>query len=233
MKCEAARFGFSAYANEGPDIDRIEPLFRQRQIAEYLLEALLEARPRALFAVKRERTVTKAEREARAAAEASGVPIEVPVVDSGTGTPDYFVIDPRVSARTKAYVDTTAFRLAFTSQTDALGNFLNRLASFELPVLVREVEIDAATAEESGSGWRRGGGDTGGGVRRPPLSCWRRSSALRRRCRVGGKTCCRIAHTAPRRRPHRDQVASKYTVTVEFIGLVGAPLAGGGPPPTP
>ena len=147
MRPEAARF--FRLCQRRPHIDRIEPLFRQRQIAEYLLEALLEARPRALFAVKRERTVTKAEREARAAAEASGVPIEVPVVDSGTGTPDYFVIDPRVSARTKAYVDTTAFRLAFTSQTDALGNFLNRLASFELPVLVREVEIDAATAEES------------------------------------------------------------------------------------
>jgi hypothetical protein len=95
VRPEAARFGFAKYANEGPEMDRIEPVFRQRQIAEYLLESLFEAKPRALFAVKRERTQTKAEREARAAAEAAGTPAEEVPADSDSESPDYFIIDPR------------------------------------------------------------------------------------------------------------------------------------------
>ncbi len=37
----------------------------------------------------------------------------------------------------------------FTGQTVTLRTFLNKLASFELPVLVREVEVDRATAEDA------------------------------------------------------------------------------------
>ncbi|HEY1108718.1 MAG TPA: Amuc_1100 family pilus-like protein, partial [Opitutaceae bacterium] len=42
---EASRFGFASYTNEGPEADRIESVFRQRQVIQYLTEALLEARP--------------------------------------------------------------------------------------------------------------------------------------------------------------------------------------------
>ena len=240
VRPEAARFGFSAYANEGPDVDRIEPLFRQRQIAEYLLEALLEARPRALFAVKRERTITRAEKEARAAAEASGVPVEASAVDSGAGTPDYFVIDPRVSARVKGYIDTTAFRFVFTSQTAPLRNFLNRLASFELPVLVREVEVDAATTEEAAA--VQNGEDV---AVKPDLESAAPASVLlatepssakgATAKSVAGKPAA--AARAPRTAmatPIVTKSLSKYTVTVEFIELVSAPAAGAeAPPPTP
>ncbi len=146
LRPEAARLGFAAYANEGPVQDHIEPVFRQRQIAQYLVEALIEARPRALLTVKRERTLSKADREARAAALASGEPAPE---NSGEDGPDYFTIDPRVSARAPGFIDTTAFRFAFIGQTAALRTFLNKLASFELPVLVREVEVEVATLEEA------------------------------------------------------------------------------------
>lgn len=146
VKPEAARFGFAAYANEGPVQDHIEPVFRQRLIAQYLVESLLEARPRAILSVKREHTLSKAEREARAAAAANG---EAPVETTSDEGPDYFTIDPRVTARRPGFIDTTAFRFVFTGQTAALRNFLNRLASFELPVLVREVEVDTASIEEA------------------------------------------------------------------------------------
>jgi len=69
VRPEASRFGFLQYANEGPETDRIEPVFRQRQVAEHLLEALLTSKPRSLVSVKRERPLTKGEREARLAAE--------------------------------------------------------------------------------------------------------------------------------------------------------------------
>src|SRR2546425_1207906 len=71
-----------------PDLERIEAVFHQRQIAQYLLESLLEAHPRALLAVKRERPLTRKEREERdaaaiaaAAAAASGTPAE-PVAET-------------------------------------------------------------------------------------------------------------------------------------------------------
>jgi hypothetical protein len=150
VRPEAARFGFAVYVNEGPEADRIEPVFRQRQIAQYIIESLLEARPRALLSVRRERTMTKAEREVRDSAIASGQPAPEPTDNSEDG-PDYFGIDPRVSARVPGFVDATAFRVTFTGQTMALRSFLNRLASFDLPVLVREVEVDIATPEEAAS----------------------------------------------------------------------------------
>jgi hypothetical protein len=146
VRADATRFGFAAYANEGPTQEHIEPVFRQRQIAQYLLEALVEARPRAIFSVKREPTLSKADREARAAAQANNQPLPEVTFEDG---PDYFTIDPRVTARVPGFIDTIPFRFVFTGQTAALRSFLNKLAAFELPVLVREVEVEVATAEES------------------------------------------------------------------------------------
>jgi hypothetical protein len=146
VRPEANRFGFAAFANEGPLHDHIEPVFRQRQMIQYLVETLIEARPRSLIAVKREPTVSKADRDARTAAIANGeTPVEPEVVEG----PDYFTIDPRVTARMPGFIDTMAFRLVFTGQTAALRTFLNQLASFQLPVLVREVEVETASAEEA------------------------------------------------------------------------------------
>jgi hypothetical protein len=143
---EADRFGFAAFVNEGPVQEHIEPVFRQRQIVQYLIESLIKAVPRSIVSVKREPTISQDEREARAAALANGeTPAEFEI-DEG---PDYFTIDPRVSARVPGFIDTSAFRFVFTGQTAALRTFLNQLASFELPVLVREVEVDTASADEA------------------------------------------------------------------------------------
>ena len=146
---EAARFGFAVYANEGPVPGHIEPVFRQRQVAQYLVEALIDAKPRAISGVKRERTVPKADREAQAQALANGE--QPPELELGEDGPDYFTVDPRVTARMPGYLDTTGFRFVFTGQTAALRTFLNRLASFELPILVREVEVESTSAEEAAS----------------------------------------------------------------------------------
>ncbi|MBM3852848.1 MAG: hypothetical protein FJ399_06795 [Verrucomicrobia bacterium] len=240
VRPEAARFGFSAYANEGPETDRIEPVFRQRQVTEYLLEALLAARPRALFSVKRERTLTKAEREARAAAAAEGAPPEEPAPDPGSDSPDYFGVGPGVSARVRGYVDSTAFRLVFTGQTAALRSFLNKLASFELPVLVREVEVDAATAEEAVA--------TPNGEEAPtrmePTDAAAASVVLSTesspakgaspaKAAPGKAAAAARAPRAALALPIVSKSLSKYTVTVEFIELVAAqPPAGEAPPPT-
>ena len=219
IRPEAARFGFATFANEGPMPDHIEAVFRQRQIAQYLVDALIEARPRALFSVKREATLGKAEREARAAAIANG---EAPPQVHGEEGPDYFEIDPRVSARVPGFIDTIPFRFVFTGQTAALRSFLNRLASFELPVLVREVEVELATAEESASA--------------PVVE---ESAATATDTSVAASVLLTTDDPAPRpvapkapRAPRTSttmpivaKTISKFTVTVEFVELVPPPEA--------
>lgn len=235
VRPEAARFGFAKYANEGPETDRIEPIFRQRLIAEYLLESLFEAKPRALFTVKRERTQTKAEREARAAAEAAGTPVEETPADSDSESPDYFVIDPRVSARVKGYLNTAPFRFVFTGQTATLRNFLNRLAAFDLPVLVREVEVEPATAEEAApTAAAEAAVATAGPAPEAPAA----TSVVLTVDPAAVKAAAAKSASAARPQvtaPIVSKSLSKYTVTVEMVEIVasGAPPEAETPPPTP
>lgn len=213
IRPEAARFGFSSYANEGPVKEHIEPVFRQRQIAQYLVEALLEAHPRSLFSVKRERTMSKADREARDAAVAGGQP--PPEITGQEGT-DYFTIDPRVTARAAGFIDTTAFRFVFTGQTAALRTFLNRLASFELPVLVREVEVEPATAEESAAVAVT---DESAAADVVPTAA-PASVVLSIKPPAPAKPASARASRPSTAVPLVSKPLSKYTVTVEFVELV-------------
>lgn len=151
IRPDAERGGFSLYANEGPDLEHIEPVFRQRLVVEHVLGALFESHPRALLAVKRETPLGKREREERDAAlaaaggaPATDAPLQVATDDAG----DFFALDPRASVRAPGFLDATAFRVTFIGQTAALRAFLNRLAAFELPLLVREVQVEPTTFEE-------------------------------------------------------------------------------------
>lgn len=219
VRAEASRFGFVQYANEGPETDRIEPVFRQRQLAEFLLEALLAAKPRTLVAVKRERPLTKAEREARAAAEAAGTPVEDPAPGAGD-SPDFFAVDPRVTARVKGHIETAPFRFVFTGQTAALRNFLVRLAEFELPVLVREVEVEPVGGEEAAAFLAEGAkpaGEPAADAKAPPATKAAPKAAAPR---------------APAAVPIVTRSLSRFTVTVELVELV-PPAAPGGENPAP
>ncbi|MBI5693914.1 MAG: hypothetical protein HZC55_27895 [Verrucomicrobia bacterium] len=235
LRPEAARFGFSKYANEGPETDRIAPIFRQRQIAEYLITALLEAKPRAVISIKRERTLTKAEREARAAAEANGETPDETAVDAGSDSPDYFVIDPRVSARVKGYLDTTPFRFVFTGQTATLRAFLSRLASFELPVLVREVEVEPATAEESASAASDNVPAASSETPTSPSVVLTTDAAPKGTASKEAATKTQAPASAARATttPIVSKSLSKFTVTVEFIDLLPANTAPAEEQPAP
>ncbi len=235
---EASRFGFAAYANEGPENDRIEPVFRQRQVIQYLTEALLEAKPTALLAIKREPTLSKAERQARdealAAAMANaqpGVPLDlsgVPEIAMPDG-PDYFKINPQASVKKPGFIETEAYRFIFSGQTAALRTFLNRLAAFEIPVLVREVEVVPAANDEIN-------------VERAPAE---EQPAEEPAAGEGAASIVLApkAAKAPAAKAPRGQTAapivtrpiSKFTVTVEFVHLVtpAAPAAEGEQPTTP
>lgn len=121
-------FGFEQYLGEAavPEgVERVSRLDKQRQILSYLMTQLIEASPQSIDAV--ERGVLEAEEEASKA----------------------FKIDPLISARVPGAIDTIAFRLTFTGYTDALRDFLNRLAAFELPIVVRRIEVDRPSGSET------------------------------------------------------------------------------------
>lgn len=215
LRPEAARFGFSLYANEGPEVERIASVFHQRQVAQYVMESLIDAKPRALLSVQREPALTKKEKEDRdaaAIATANGAPPGPEAMPSVPDGPDFFAIDPRASARVPGYLDTTAFRLTFVGQTAALRSFLNKLASFELPVLVREVEVEPASANEAAE--PSAGVDDGAGAA---------SSVV-----LTTKPAAKPAPAAPKAggaSPIVTKPWCRFTVTVEYIELVSAAAA--------
>lgn len=122
------RFGFATHVNEGPVAEQLAIVHRQQLATHWLVETLLESRPLALLAVRRERPVADGPRDARDRAE------------------DFFELDRSLSLRQPGQVETVAFRLEFTGQTAALRNFLNSLAVFRQPVVVRSVEVEPLSA---------------------------------------------------------------------------------------
>jgi hypothetical protein len=199
------RFGFAAYANEGPEAGLIAPVFRQRLVAQYLIETLLEARPKALLAVQRERPLRKSERDALAAAAAGGPapePAAAAAVPDDGPSADLLEPEPHDRARPPGAVETTAFRLTFTGQTATLRALLNKLAGFELPIVVRSVEVEPAPEETPAAAEAAAG---------PPAA----SVVLTADGVVSGRPPAPV--------PLIAQPVSKFTVTVEFIEL--APVA--------
>lgn len=264
VRPEANAFGFGVYTHAGPVAGRIAEVFHQRQIAQYLVESLVEAHPRSIFAVQREHALTKPEKDARdlaaltAAAQAAGTPAPdappapdnpPPPVETEPEGADFFEMDPRASARAPGYIDTTAFRLVFTGQTTALRAFLNKLASFELPVLVREVNVDIASPEEAAvatpaedASAAEAASAAAANVPASVVLTTTPSGKPAVAAASSGKAAARPASRVTPPTPIVARPLSKFTVTVEFIDLVpsaaataaaAAPADPGAPAPAP
>ena len=135
------RFGFAAHAREGPGTELAPAVFRQRIVLQYLVETLIEAHPQAVLTVQRERPLTLVQRTQRnhlAPVGANGTGPGAPYGQPG----DFFAFDRNISLRVPGLVDSEAFRLEFTGQTRTVRAFLNSLASFRLPLVVRSVEAE-------------------------------------------------------------------------------------------
>lgn len=122
------RFGFSAYAHQGPPAGLIAAVFGERQLIQGLVSALIEARPKRLLAVQREPA-------GNAGAGKNGG------AETGVPDPDLFGMDSRLTAREPGRVATTAFRVSFTGQTAVLRAFLHALADLDRPLMVRGIEV--------------------------------------------------------------------------------------------
>lgn len=192
------RFSFSAYASAGPDRELIPQVFRQRQVAEYLLDALIEAHPTELLSVQRERPLTKVQREALK----SGQSVGGSQSGSSQGPTDLFEIDSRITARVAGFVNASAFRLAFTGETDSLRSLLNKLATFELPLVVRGVEVEPIAKAQAAA----------------------TSAPANSLSSIFGTPVAASTPAQPEKpKPLVDRTLSKFTVTVELIDLVEAP----------
>jgi len=206
------RFGFASYASAGPDRDLIPQVFRQRQIAEYLLDALFAAHPRELVSLQRERPLTNA--QVAAADAGKPMPAAPALAPAGKDADaDLFEIDPRISARVPGFVRATAFRLTFLGETESLRVLLNKLAAFELPLVVRSVEVEPAAAS-SGTGKTSSSSSSSSGADANSLS------AIFGGIPAGSSTATTTEPAKPK--PLVAKVLSKFTVTVELIDLVSA-----------
>lgn len=196
-------FGFATYATEGPERDLIPQVFRERQVAQYLLRALFASHPSEMISFQRERPLTRRQ----LAASAEGKSFKSGDTASSTSNGDFFEIDPRISARVPGFVRATAFRLTFVGYTQSLRILLNKLATFDLPLVVRSVEVEPFVANENGNS-----------PQSPVESESNSLSAIFGNVPVGTATSAEAAPAKPV--PLVAKSPSKFTVTVELIDLV-------------
>ena len=114
-------FGFEKYLKEtniSQDSALVPQLDKQRQVLSYILNQLIAADPAGIQAVERE------------------------ILGEPTSETSGFEINPAISARVPGTIDTLAFRVTFTGYTPTLRKFLNNLAQFDLPIVVRSVTVD-------------------------------------------------------------------------------------------
>ncbi|MDQ8208656.1 Amuc_1100 family pilus-like protein [Coraliomargarita sp. SDUM461003] len=127
-------FGFEQYVDDASpleDPEKIKVLDMQRHILGYLLDRLYDANPVSIQSVKRE------------------VLEQAPLASNAKGKDQGFRIEAPVSARVPGAIDTLGFSLSFTGYTSSLRSFLNDLAKFDLPIVVRSIEVERPTGQKA------------------------------------------------------------------------------------
>lgn len=144
------RFGFATYGHEGPEVEMLASVHRQRVVIQHLVETLFEARPQALLGVQRERPRAAASLAVSTAAMPSGAAASsAPVPAPARGreeSADFFAPAARLRVPASDLLTGELFRLEFTGQTRTLRAFLNALVASPLPLTVRAVEVAPANA---------------------------------------------------------------------------------------
>ena len=122
---EDERFGFASYARQGPSLDALTRVHRQREAAGTLLESLFEARPHGFERLQREDPLKEARR-----------------VTGGREEGDYFAFGDVPPMALPSNAEAEAFRITFVGHTRALRRWINRLAAMPGPVVVRDLQVE-------------------------------------------------------------------------------------------
>jgi len=186
---EGMAFGFEAYAQQAsvPEaVSAIPKLDQQRQVLVYILTQLIDANPQAILSVERELVV--------------GENLAAEQVKSS------FRIEPAVSARVADAIDTLAFRVVFDGYTDNLRLFLNNLAQFDWPIVVRSVQVERPDEQVLKS------------ESKPP------KSTLDELFGAFASTAAssEIAEVVESQKPVVSENASRFMVTLEFIEIISS-----------
>lgn len=121
---ENLSFGFEAYAEQAsvPEAPRVISLLdQQRQVLTYVMRQLLASDPLEIVSVQRQLLSGEAPLDANKQHD--------------------FTIPKAASVRVEGLIQTIPIKLKFCAYTDSLRNFLNKLAEFEMPILVRSIQV--------------------------------------------------------------------------------------------
>ena len=126
---EGEKFGFYEIerSGRGPEVINLEHVYHQRVIIAHLLSKLFVANPQKILAVYREPVFSHSSIDLRSSDSFS--------------KKDFFKVDSSISAKIPNTINTMGFQFVFAGQTRTLRSFLTQLASFDLPVVVRSVEV--------------------------------------------------------------------------------------------
>lgn len=142
-------FGMSLYLGRGvtaPPADKFAAVFKQVKVLDYILGHLMED---AKLPEQKMKIVSIQREDVTAVAGVNGA--TVAPTEGGT-TSDFFTIDPTITARVPGAINTLAFRIQFIAYSESLRILLDNLAKFELPLVVRSVNVEPASADKALTG---------------------------------------------------------------------------------
>jgi len=194
-------FGMSMYIGRvvAPTADKMPAVFTQLKVLDYILghligDAKLDDQKMMLVSVMRENVGLPT--------PTPGQPAVSPSSDQNTS--DIFVVPPTITARGPG-VDTLAFQIQFIGYSESLRLLLSDLKTFEMPLVVRSIEV--AHAEQSTLD-----AAVTGGSNPTPLSAEDRAKAKA---------------NATARKPVVAENLSQFTLVIEYVQLPPPPVVPG------
>ncbi|QYY36533.1 Amuc_1100 family pilus-like protein [Ruficoccus sp. ZRK36] len=200
-------FSFSRFLESGtpPPSKFIPAVFEQKEVLGYLLRKLYDSQPTGILSIQRETQVEEIEAQGGAQDNANRRRANRNN-DRDTATTskdDEFQIG-ELSARVPGAVETLAFRFVFTGYTPSLRLFLKQLEEFELPLVVRSVEVQPYKASK--------------GARTEPASTNNPFNVF-----GGGDSASETGEKPVTREPVVEENLSQFTVVVEYIKVLVKP----------
>lgn len=132
----ASHFGFENYATVGPNEDQLAEVHKQQLVMAHILDRIFAARPESLIEVRR---------PGEAAGSNEGAQDDRgrnPAPAAGAGN---FRLNSQLSAAIPDVAETSAYQIVFTGRASTLRSFLNELTSFDMPLIVRNVQVAPAS----------------------------------------------------------------------------------------